>query len=68
MNDGFYLGLVTFFLSIVAVPGITQTSLVLHSVAPYLHCGAARNYLSGSPDRFHLFIRNVCSLTLNYKN
>jgi len=68
MNYGFYLGLVTFFARIVAVPGTTHTSLPLHSFAQYLHCGAAHNYLSGSPDRFHLFIRNVCSLTLNNKN
>ena len=60
MNYGFYLGLVTFFARIVAVPGITQTSPALHSVTQYLHCGAARNYLSGSPEHFHLFIRNAC--------
>jgi len=30
-----------------------------------LPCGAARNYLSGLPDRFWLFVKNTCSLALN---
>jgi hypothetical protein len=36
-----------FFTRIPATLGIAQTSLALHSLARYLHCGAARNLLSG---------------------